>query len=200
MFDAVTAGHGLLSDTFTSPNQEYQPCDARQSEQEIRKKLLQAGAVDVMISIGPNFFYTVTLPCTLWFLDRGKAGTGREKTVLFIIPWSRYWVIGTTDTAYHGDLAHPVAEETDIDYVLEHANQILADPLTREDVIGTWAGLRPLLQPTDEGTTTSSTKVSREHTVTEVAPGLISIAGGKLTTYRVMAEDAVSPWINMEAQ
>lgn len=58
--------------------------DARQSEQEIRKKLLQAGAVDVMISIGPNFFYTVTLPCTLWFLDRGKAGTPREQTVLFI--------------------------------------------------------------------------------------------------------------------
>lgn len=59
-------------------------CDARQSEQEIRKKLLQAGAVDVMISIGPNFFYTVTLPCTLWFLDRGKAGTPREHTVLFL--------------------------------------------------------------------------------------------------------------------
>src|SRR5262249_6174426 len=58
--------------------------DARQSEQEIRKKLLQAGAVDVMISVGPNFFYTVTLPCTLWFLDRGKAGTPREQTVLFL--------------------------------------------------------------------------------------------------------------------
>ncbi len=58
--------------------------DARQSEQEIRKKLIQAGAVDVMISIGPNFFYTVTLPCTLWFFDRGKVGTPREKTVLFL--------------------------------------------------------------------------------------------------------------------
>jgi len=58
--------------------------DARQSEAEIRKKILQAGAVDVMISIGPNFFYTVTLPCTLWFLDRGKAGTPREQTVLFL--------------------------------------------------------------------------------------------------------------------
>jgi type I restriction enzyme M protein len=58
--------------------------DARQSEMEIRKKLLQAHAVDVMISIGPNFFYTVTLPCTLWFLDRGKAKTDRKDTVLFI--------------------------------------------------------------------------------------------------------------------
>jgi type I restriction enzyme M protein len=58
--------------------------DARQSEMEIRKKLLQANAVDVMVSIGPNFFYTVTLPCTLWFLDRGKSKTDRKDKVLFI--------------------------------------------------------------------------------------------------------------------
>ncbi len=114
-----------------------------------------------------------------------------EKSVLFIIPWSRYWVIGTTDTGYHGDLTHPVATAADIDYVLEHANAILARPLGREDVIGTWAGLRPLLQPETKGDGAASTKVSREHTVTEVLPGLVSIAGGKLTTYRVMAEDAV---------
>ncbi|MDN5762651.1 MAG: glycerol-3-phosphate dehydrogenase/oxidase [Microlunatus sp.] len=114
-----------------------------------------------------------------------------EKSVLFIIPWSRYWVIGTTDTGYHADLTHPVATATDIDYVLDHANAILARPLTRDDVIGTWAGLRPLLQPGTKGADSGSTKVSREHTVAEVVPGLISIAGGKLTTYRVMAEDAV---------
>jgi len=58
--------------------------DARQSELEIRRKLIRAGAIDVMIAIGPNFFYTVTLPCTLWFLDRGKAGTPRQDKVLFI--------------------------------------------------------------------------------------------------------------------
>ena len=58
--------------------------DARQSEMEIRKKLLQAHAVDVMIAIGPNFFYTVTLPCTLWFFDKGKAKTDRKDKVLFI--------------------------------------------------------------------------------------------------------------------
>jgi type I restriction enzyme M protein len=58
--------------------------DARQSEMEIRKKLLQAQAVDVMIAIGPNFFYTVTLPCTLWFFDRGKSNTPRKGNVLFI--------------------------------------------------------------------------------------------------------------------
>ncbi|MBC7551119.1 MAG: glycerol-3-phosphate dehydrogenase, partial [Cellulomonas sp.] len=73
---------------------------------------------------------------------------------------------------------------------IEHANAVLARPLSRKDVIGTWAGLRPLLQPgTKEGT--SSAKVSREHTVASPTPGLTVIAGGKLTTYRVMAKDAV---------
>ena len=113
-----------------------------------------------------------------------------EKSVLFIIPWSRYWVIGTTDTPWTRELVHPVATAADIDYVLEHANSVLARPLSRQDVIGTWAGLRPLLQPgTKEGT--SSAKVSREHTVASPTPGLTVIAGGKLTTYRVMAKDAV---------
>lgn len=113
-----------------------------------------------------------------------------EKSVLFIIPWQRYWVIGTTDTAWHEQIQHPVPTRADIDYILDHANTVLADPLTVDDIIGTYAGLRPLLQPQllDE---TKSTKVSREHTVAEIAPGLTSIAGGKLTTYRVMARDAV---------
>jgi glycerol-3-phosphate dehydrogenase len=113
-----------------------------------------------------------------------------EKSVLFVIPWSRYWIIGTTDTPYDFDPTHPVATSADIDYILAHANEVLATPLIREDVIGTYAGLRPLLQPgTKEGT--SSSKVSREHTVASPAPGMTVIAGGKLTTYRVMAKDAV---------
>ena len=126
--------------------------------------------------------------------ERLKATTGMflrtEKSVLFIIPWQHYWVIGTTDTAWHEQLTHPVPTAEDIDYVLAHANEVLAEPLTRDDIIGTYAGLRPLLQPKvlDES---KSTKVSREHTVTEVIPGMVAIAGGKLTTYRVMAEDAV---------
>src|SRR6185436_8285236 len=58
--------------------------DARSSEQEIRQKLIESRAVDVMVAVGPNLFYTVTLPCTLWFLDRGKARTPRADTVLFL--------------------------------------------------------------------------------------------------------------------
>ncbi|MBK5248284.1 MAG: glycerol-3-phosphate dehydrogenase/oxidase [Actinomycetales bacterium] len=123
---------------------------------------------------------------------RGEKGLilQTEKSVLFVIPWSRYWVIGTTDTPYKQGLRHPVATDEDIQYVLDHANAVLAKPLTKDDIIGTWAGLRPLLQPgTKEGT--SSAKVSREHTVASPTPGLTVIAGGKLTTYRVMAKDAV---------
>lgn len=113
-----------------------------------------------------------------------------EKSVLFLIPWPRYWVIGTTDTPWKQELRHPVATGADIDYVLAHANEVLKDPLTRDDVLGVYAGLRPLLQPEiKEGT--NSAKVSREHTVASPAPGFTVIAGGKLTTYRVMAEDAV---------
>lgn len=113
-----------------------------------------------------------------------------SKSVLFMIPWKRYWLIGTTDTPYECDFREPVANLDDIDYVLKEANSVLEDPLTRDDVISTFAGLRPLLQPgtLDES---DSAKVSREHTVTEAAPGMIVIAGGKLTTYRQMAEDAV---------
>ena len=131
---------------------------------------------------------------------RGKVGLilQTEKSVLFIIPWSRYWIIGTTDTPWTKDLVHPVATAQDIEYVLEHANSVLAHPLSRDDVIGTYAGLRPLLQPgTKEGT--SSAKVSREHTVASPAPGLTVIAGGKYTTYRVMAKDAVDFAIGQRA-
>lgn len=128
--------------------------------------------------------------------DRIKGERGifvrTEKSVLFIIPWKRYWVIGTTDTKYHEDFRNPVANKEDIEYLLDHANAVLKSELTHADIIGTYAGIRPLLQPgTADGDKTKSTKVSREHTVTQAAPGLTVIAGGKLTTYRVMAEDAV---------
>jgi len=113
-----------------------------------------------------------------------------EKSVLFIIPWARYWIIGTTDTPWEESLRNPVPTSKDIDYLLEHANAVLVHPISRDDILGTFAGLRPLLQPgTKKGT--NSAKVSREHTVASPKPGLSAIAGGKLTTYRVMAKDAV---------
>ena len=113
--------------------------------------------------------------------------TRTEKSLLFIIPWGSHWIIGTTDTDWDLDLAHPAASQTDIDYLLGHANSLLADPLTREDVVGVYAGLRPLLS----GESDSTSKLSREHAVSSPVRGLTVIAGGKYTTYRVMAEDAV---------
>ncbi|WP_022882623.1 glycerol-3-phosphate dehydrogenase/oxidase [Gryllotalpicola ginsengisoli] len=123
--------------------------------------------------------------------DRFQSSTGlllrTEKSVLFVIPWGRHWLIGTTDTDWHLDKAHPAATAADIDYLLEHVNQVLAVPLTREDVEGVYAGLRPLLAGESEQTS----KLSREHLVGHSVPGLVVIAGGKFTTYRVMAKDAV---------
>lgn len=123
--------------------------------------------------------------------NRINAATGvitrTEKSLLFIIPWGSHWLIGTTDTDWNLDLAHPAASQADIDYLLDHANTLLADKLTRDDVVGVYAGLRPLLS----GESDSTSKLSREHAVASPVRGLIAIAGGKYTTYRVMAKDAV---------
>lgn len=110
-----------------------------------------------------------------------------SKSVLFVMPWGNSWIIGTTDTDWNLDKAHPAATQRDIDYLLEQVNRVLETPLTRADVKGVYAGLRPLLSGEDEETS----KLSREHAVVRVEPGLTMIAGGKLTTYRVMAEDII---------
>ncbi|MGH8870097.1 MAG: glycerol-3-phosphate dehydrogenase/oxidase [Actinomycetes bacterium] len=123
--------------------------------------------------------------------DRIRSDTGivlrTERSVLFVIPWGRHWVIGTTDTDWTLDKAHPAASSTDIDYVLAHVNAVLRTPLTRQDVEGVYAGLRPLLAGESEHTSA----LSREHVVATPVPGLVMVAGGKYTTYRVMAKDAV---------
>ncbi len=110
-----------------------------------------------------------------------------EKSVLFVIPWDRHWLIGTTDTDWNLDKAHPAATAADIDYLLKHVNKVINVPLTREDVEGVYAGLRPLLA----GESDETSKLSREHIVAHSVPGLVVIAGGKWTTYRVMAKDAI---------
>jgi len=110
-----------------------------------------------------------------------------EKSVLFVIPWGRHWLIGTTDTDWNLDKAHPAATAADIDYILQHVNSVLAVPLTRDDVEGVYAGLRPLLAGESEQTS----KLSREHVVAHTVPGLVVVAGGKWTTYRIMAKDAI---------
>jgi glycerol-3-phosphate dehydrogenase len=149
---------------------------------EIQEMLGGRGALNVEASKGIH----LVVP-----RDRIRSAAGfitkTEKSVLFVIPWGRHWIIGTTDTPWDLDLAHPAASRADIDYVLGHVNKLLRTPLDHTDVEGVYAGLRPLLK----GATEPTSKISREHTVVTPVPGLVMIAGGKLTTYRVMARDAV---------
>ena len=123
--------------------------------------------------------------------DRIRSDSGlilrTEKSVLFVIPWGRHWIIGTTDTDWSLSKDHPAASRSDIDYLLDHVNKVLVEPLTRADVEGVYAGLRPLLRGEDEATS----KLSREHAIGHAAPGLIVVAGGKYTTYRIMAKDVI---------
>jgi glycerol-3-phosphate dehydrogenase len=130
-----------------------------------------------------------------------------SKSVLFFIPWDTRWIVGTTDTDWSGDRAEPTATAEDVDYILGEANRVLARPLTRGDVLAVYAGLRPLVAEAragdkegepragdkngDKGGEKPTTKLSREHVVDAPLPGLVSIAGGKFTTYRLMAKDVV---------
>jgi glycerol-3-phosphate dehydrogenase len=128
--------------------------------------------------------------------DRIRSDSGlilrTEKSVLFVIPWGRHWIIGTTDTDWSLGKAHPAASAADIQYLLDHVNAVIEPPLTHEDVEGVYAGLRPLLS----GESESTSKLSREHAVAHTVPGLVVIAGGKYTTYRVMAKDAIDAAVN----
>lgn len=108
-------------------------------------------------------------------------------SVLFLLPWSEHWLVGTTDTDDAGPLEAPGVTLADVDYLIGQANRWLRRPLVLEDVVGVYAGLRPLLAAGDAETTT----LSREHAVLHPVPGFVAVAGGKYTTYRVMAADAV---------
>jgi glycerol-3-phosphate dehydrogenase len=126
-----------------------------------------------------------------------------SKSVLFFIPWNNRWIVGTTDTEWTGDRVEPAATAEDVDYILGEANRVLARPLSRSDVLAVYAGLRPLVAEAAPvkhanagagaagGAEKPTTKLSREHVVDSPLPGLVSIAGGKFTTYRLMAKDVV---------
>ena len=137
--------------------------------------------------------------------------TRTSKSVLFIIPWDDRWIVGTTDTEWSGDRAEPAATAEDVEYILGEANRVLARPLSRSDVLAVYAGLRPLVAESasvkhadgkhgdgkggdgkgGDAAEKPTTKLSREHVVDSPLPGLVSIAGGKFTTYRLMAKDVV---------
>jgi glycerol-3-phosphate dehydrogenase len=122
--------------------------------------------------------------------------TRTPHSVLFLLPWSEHWLVGTTDTDDEGPRDAPGVTFDDVEYLLGQANRWVSRPLVLEDVVGVYAGLRPLLSA-GQGDTT---ELSREHAVMKPTEGFVAIAGGKYTTYRVMAADAVDavaeqlPW------
>jgi glycerol-3-phosphate dehydrogenase len=123
----------------------------------------------------------------------------RDRRSLFVVPWVprgdgtfQFTYVGTTDTDWQGSVDDPQCTSNDIDYVLNALNASVTVPLTRQDVTGTWAGLRPLVVASSEAQATGRTAdLSRRHSVTVSTSGVVTVTGGKLTTYREMAEDAV---------
>jgi glycerol-3-phosphate dehydrogenase len=109
----------------------------------------------------------------------------------FVIPWHDVVLIGTTDTEWDGSPENPPIEERDVAYLLDHASRFLTTPLTRADVLGAYAGLRPLVSRA-RADGTASARLSRRHEVVPSGEGFVTIVGGKLTTYRRMAEDTVN--------
>jgi glycerol-3-phosphate dehydrogenase len=112
----------------------------------------------------------------------------KDRRSLFVVPWGDLAYVGTTDTDYEGPLDDPQCTSDDIDYVLRALNASVTTGVTRADILGTWAGLRPLVK---DATSERTADLSRRHTVRRSASGVISIMGGKLTTYRRMAADTV---------
>jgi glycerol-3-phosphate dehydrogenase len=113
----------------------------------------------------------------------------KDKRSIFVVPWGDLTYIGTTDTDYVGPLDDPECTPEDIEYLLKAMNLVMAEPLTKADIVGTWAGLRPLIAGGSVGEKTAD--LSRRHAVLTSASGLVSVNGGKLTTYRRMAADTV---------
>jgi glycerol-3-phosphate dehydrogenase len=114
-----------------------------------------------------------------------RQGDGRS---MFAIPWGRQTILGTTDTAYDGPLDAVDVDAEDVEYILDACNALFASSLSADDVVGAWAGCRPLLRGSDDE---GMSDLSRRHSLTEGAGGLLTITGGKLTTYRRMAKDVV---------
>ena len=112
-----------------------------------------------------------------------------DKRSVFVVPWGDFTFVGTTDTDYDGPLDDPQCTPDDIDYLLRALNASITTEITVDDVVGTWAGLRPLVADTDSSDRTSD--LSRRHHVHRSGGGVVTITGGKLTTYREMAADTI---------
>jgi glycerol-3-phosphate dehydrogenase len=150
---------------------------------------VQAMAAEPTFAVRPAKGVHLLFPAEAFESSAGVLARA-EDSVIICRRWFGQWLLGTTDTAYDGDLARPTVERADVDYLLRNMNRYLARPLTRQQALGAFAGLRPLLVPVGGDRATTSA-LSRDHTVVEAPAGLVTIVGGKYTTYRTMAADAV---------
>ena len=146
-------------------------------------------------SIRPAKGVHITLPAGRPALDIAAVlSVPGDKRSVFVIPWGDRIYVGTTDTDYDGSLEDPQCTAADIDYLLGALNSWITSPIGRQEVLSSWAGLRPLVGGTGGGETRPDSKtadLSRRHSVKVAPSGLVTIVGGKLTTYRAMAEDTV---------
>ena len=132
--------------------------------------------------------------------------TRTAQSVLFVLPWGEHWLVGTTDTDWEYSKSRPLATVEDVDYLLAQVNTVAAKPLGRADVEAVFAGLRPLVAgagvvrgPGERAGARSGSQtahLSREHAIGRPSPGLVVVSGGKFTTYRVVAADAVDAVIS----
>jgi glycerol-3-phosphate dehydrogenase len=145
-------------------------------------------------SLRPAKGIHITVPRSKFPTDIAAVLPTADRRSIFVVPWvdGEDVYLGTTDTDWQGSLDDPACLPEDVDYILEAANAAVTDPLTRDDVRGVWAGLRPLLAPPPGARVRARTAdLSRRHTVRVSEDGMVTVTGGKLTTYRLMAEDAV---------
>lgn len=164
------------------------------------------GTTDLARSFGtirPAKGVHVTVP---WDLVRNDIAVvipvPKDRRSLFLVPWGQrsdgtftHTYVGTTDTDYSGSRDDPQCSKDDIDYIMRALDNALTSRVTAHDVVGTWAGLRPLVVPSeselDSGLEIRTADLSRRHRVSVADDGLVTVTGGKLTTYREMAQDAI---------
>jgi glycerol-3-phosphate dehydrogenase len=208
-FGAVAANHSRVTNLITGPDGRVRGAavapDGEESF-EIRASVVinAAGVWSDQIrafdeeqpphSIRPAKGIHITVPERVFPCDIASViPVAADKRSIFVVSWGDQVYLGTTDTSWDGPLDDPSCLPEDIDYILEAANAVSTKPITRGDISGIWAGLRPLLAPR-EGKRAPSDRtadLSRRHTVRTSPHGLITVTGGKLTTYRKMAEDTV---------
>lgn len=122
----------------------------------------------------------------------------RDGRVLFAVPWLGRTILGTTDTPCDDLDAEPVPFREEVDFILGETARYLAHAPTRDDVRSVWVGLRPLVRPGDDDDAASTKGISREHVVRVGRSGLVTVTGGKWTTYRAMAEDVMAQCFDKE--